>query len=670
MISYAQNFEDVVLMRALSDIKQGFYIDCGAAHPVIDNVTFSFYNKGWAGINVEPDPEQFHLLKKHRPRDINLNMGAGSRSGLLEFYRFKDTGYSTFSRVQAESWIGQGHPCSTMKIPVRKLDDVMNSVGDREIHFIKIDVEGFEKDVLSGIDLVRYRPWIFVIEATRPGTNILVDHEWTDLLETQGYERCLFDGINVYYCAHEHPEIAEKLRYPANCLDNFIDKKFQDLRQRTSSLEISVEIFRRAVRFQGYRSSMEANVLKRTRAFPRPDYNRTDRNNFAGRIYFDITRLMQGGVITGVERVVLNLATGLHRIAQNFGLKVEFVGISPQKRLIAYDSASGSPSDDLNIAHLTPRSFPGDFSRGDIWISAELNPDFPSYLPLFNYIKTKGVKVCSFVYDLFPLTNPEWSPSEEIVWFNEWWQSVSSVSDIIIADSVKVAHQVADYCRVFNSNLKIINKLRWIHLGADSLRNSPAEYLATRNKNVVSDFKFPGNGYPTFLTVATLHPRKGLEYLATEFAALWRSGAKINLVITGLAAYGNDSIARMIPRSEHSDAFLSYTGYLSDKILANLYKTVDCVIYPSYDEGFGLPVMEALQEGGAVILRDTEVMREIVTADDPVFWFTEEAGISLQTAVKNFLRQHSRQHNRKYHRRRLLSWNESTQAMLNHVFDS
>lgn len=56
MISYAQNFEDVMLMRALASIEKGFYIDVGAAWPDQDSVTKAFYEKGWLGVNIEPNP--------------------------------------------------------------------------------------------------------------------------------------------------------------------------------------------------------------------------------------------------------------------------------------------------------------------------------------------------------------------------------------------------------------------------------------------------------------------------------------------------------------------------------------------------------------------------------------------------------------------------------------
>ena len=64
-VSYAQNFEDVMLWRALKHIDCGFYIDVGAQDPVIDSVTKSFYDHGWRGVQRGFGGVQFdeHLLR-------------------------------------------------------------------------------------------------------------------------------------------------------------------------------------------------------------------------------------------------------------------------------------------------------------------------------------------------------------------------------------------------------------------------------------------------------------------------------------------------------------------------------------------------------------------------------------------------------------------------------
>ena len=52
--SYAQNFEDLMLYRALGKVERDFYIDIRAQHPEIDSVSKAFVDKGWRGVHVEP----------------------------------------------------------------------------------------------------------------------------------------------------------------------------------------------------------------------------------------------------------------------------------------------------------------------------------------------------------------------------------------------------------------------------------------------------------------------------------------------------------------------------------------------------------------------------------------------------------------------------------------
>ena len=77
MVSHAQNFEDVMLARALKNTQQGFYVDVGAWDPNVETVTRYFYERGWRGINVEPALTYYEMLQTCRPRDINLRVAAG-----------------------------------------------------------------------------------------------------------------------------------------------------------------------------------------------------------------------------------------------------------------------------------------------------------------------------------------------------------------------------------------------------------------------------------------------------------------------------------------------------------------------------------------------------------------------------------------------------------------
>lgn len=95
-ISYAQNFEDIMLWRALKNISNGFYIDVGAQHPIIHSVSKGFYEQGWRGIHIEPTAHYANLLRQDRPDETVLELGLSDQDGSLDFYTVEDSGLSTF----------------------------------------------------------------------------------------------------------------------------------------------------------------------------------------------------------------------------------------------------------------------------------------------------------------------------------------------------------------------------------------------------------------------------------------------------------------------------------------------------------------------------------------------------------------------------------------------
>ena len=86
--------------------------------------------------------------------------------------------------------------------PVLTLTDVFHRYCEprQPIHFCKIDVEGFEREVLLGIkDWNEFRPWLFVMEATLPGTIIPCHDKWENILLENDYVFAFQNGINRYY---------------------------------------------------------------------------------------------------------------------------------------------------------------------------------------------------------------------------------------------------------------------------------------------------------------------------------------------------------------------------------------------------------------------------------------------------------------------------------------
>jgi FkbM family methyltransferase len=221
-VSYAQNFEDVMLWRALRHVGQGFYIDIGANDPTIDSVTKSFYENGWHGINVEPLNAHFKDLLAERPRDINLCCAVGEKAGNLELFDSNIRGLATARLSVISRYIQGGYEGEYCRVPMRTLSDICEEHVSGEIHFLKIDVEGFEKEVIIGADFQKFRPWILVIEATTPNSTEETYEEWENLVFKAGYKFAYADGLNRFYVAKEHSDILFSLKYPPNFFDDFV----------------------------------------------------------------------------------------------------------------------------------------------------------------------------------------------------------------------------------------------------------------------------------------------------------------------------------------------------------------------------------------------------------------------------------------------------------------
>jgi len=223
MISYAQNREDVMLARIFAGQSRGFYVDIGANDPKNCSVTKYFYELGWHGINVEPN-EKFPLLAQDRPRDVNLNVAVGDRDGEETFYEFAQApALSTFLRHEAEDHRARfGFQFVEHRVRVRTLRSVCEAHGVTEIDFMSIDVEGYERQVLSGADWRRFRPRVVLIEATRPHRTETTHEQWEDLLVAADYRFAYFDGLNRFYLRSEDAALQRHFDVPPNVFDDYI----------------------------------------------------------------------------------------------------------------------------------------------------------------------------------------------------------------------------------------------------------------------------------------------------------------------------------------------------------------------------------------------------------------------------------------------------------------
>jgi FkbM family methyltransferase len=234
LISYAQNFEDVMLARVFKDRTNGFYVDVGAADPINLSVTKWFYDLGWSGLNIEPNSTLFARLTEARPRDINLNCGAGAAHSEALFFEQEVDELSSFDPDVQRDAQHEGRHGSARTVSVAPLTDLLNThCPGRSIDFLKIDVEGWEMEVLKGLDLRLYRPTVILVEATAPRSQDQTHLAWEPIILGGDYSFVYFDGLNRFYVANEKADLKRHFAVPPNVFDEF--EVFPLIRARTDA---------------------------------------------------------------------------------------------------------------------------------------------------------------------------------------------------------------------------------------------------------------------------------------------------------------------------------------------------------------------------------------------------------------------------------------------------
>lgn len=281
IISYAQNFEDVMLARCFPG-PRGFYVDVGANDPDIDSVTRHFYERGWNGINIEPLASNFARLKKRRPRDINLRIAAGDADGEITFYEIgKWHGYSTTDTKIAAQHRKDGLKVVERRTPLRRLALVLDEYAPgKEIDFLSIDVEGTELSVLAGAGLDRHRPKIIVAESRLPVTINMVDRffevpdraeDYAKFLAPFRYRVVYRDGLNAFFLAEEHGDLARHFAYPPGIADRLVHAaSIRPYEAKIAKLRARLAELRATRRKPGPRTRTRTRVGARPAARKRP----------------------------------------------------------------------------------------------------------------------------------------------------------------------------------------------------------------------------------------------------------------------------------------------------------------------------------------------------------------------------------------------------------------
>lgn len=237
LISYAQNYEDIRLWRAFRDVEIGRYLDIGTQEPNHDSVSRLFYDRGWRGVHVEPTPTYAAAMRDARPDETVIEATVSNSPLPIKLFEIPGTGLSTGVPEIAQFHQEAGWTYREILVPTITLASLLESMGEDPIHWLKIDVEGMEADVLASWGDHPTRPAALVIEATKPNTQEQTHGVWHEMVTSRGYSEVLFDGLSRYFIHESHAARGDALALSPNVFDGF-----KILRSHFSAGRIAVEV--------------------------------------------------------------------------------------------------------------------------------------------------------------------------------------------------------------------------------------------------------------------------------------------------------------------------------------------------------------------------------------------------------------------------------------------
>lgn len=220
-----------------------------------------------------------------------------------------------------------------------------------------------------------------------------------------------------------------------------------------------------------------------------------------------------------------------------------------------------------------------------------------------------GRKVAT-IFDLTSVLYPQWHEEKTSQLDKIRFRRIVRNADLVLAISQSAKD---DFLK-----LKPKGRMEIIYPAADSLYNPEINQKETdivlKKYNLQPGF---------FLSVATLEPRKNFKNLIKGYL---ESRLEIPLILVGKIGWKNEDLINML---NHKN--IKMLGFVTNEELKILYQQSLCLVYPSFYEGFGIPVLEAMACGAPVITSNTSSLPEV--GDDVVFYINPESTKGISRAL-------------------------------------
>jgi glycosyltransferase involved in cell wall biosynthesis len=200
------------------------------------------------------------------------------------------------------------------------------------------------------------------------------------------------------------------------------------------------------------------------------------------------------------------------------------------------------------------------------------------------------------IHDVFPITGPGYSTPEFQRKFSRLLYEALARAGRILVLSEYTAGQVMQHCGVERERIRIVPG------GVDP----PAEKLSPEARLRESE-RLVGRGNAMLLTVGVLDHRKNV---LNSLRALQLLPERHRLVLAGGNGYGSEAVHEFI-RKERLESRVKWLGYVPRSVLTTLFQAASALVYPSLEEGFGFPMLEAMSHGLPVVTSRTSALPEV-----------------------------------------------------------
>jgi alpha-1,2-rhamnosyltransferase len=218
--------------------------------------------------------------------------------------------------------------------------------------------------------------------------------------------------------------------------------------------------------------------------------------------------------------------------------------------------------------------------------------------------RRRGALVGTVIYDLIPITHPDFVGRRHVERFRRWLHRAADHTDFFLAISNTVKKELHSYLQEFcPGQAWPEERFHSFILGSDLLT---ATCGAVRD-SICRVF----DGGSTYLMVGAIEPRKNQPFLVDAFDSLWQRGVDARLCLVGGFTKALVELHQRLAAHVELGRRLFYFSDVNDSELDYCYEKTRALVYPSIVEGFGLPIIEALQHGKPVLASDTPIHREV-----------------------------------------------------------